>query len=49
MADLTKDEFEEMYDKLKAKEAVLKKGLDKMTSERVILKESVKKKIEALD
>ena len=48
MGELTKDEFEKMYDKLKAKESILKKDLDKITSERMILKESVKKKMESL-
>lgn len=48
MADLTKEEFEQMYHRHKAKESVIKKDLDKIESERAILRESVKKRIEAL-
>ena len=48
MAELTKEDFKQMYEKHKAKESAIKKGLDKIESERVVLQESVKKRIESL-
>jgi|CXWL01.1.fsa_nt_gi hypothetical protein len=48
MAELSKEEFKQMYEKHKAKESVIKKDLDKFESERVVLRESVKKRIESL-
>ena len=48
MADLTKEEFEQMYRQFRAKEEARRKEIDVLDLERKTLKESVKKGIASL-